>query len=149
MLFRSISPDLHPDKNLIIDELKKIPGLKIQIINKLTYNEYKHLISMAKWSLTLGEGLDGYFIEPIFSGAISFAIFNDEFFTSDFRNLSTIYKSTEELIKKIKFDIIRLNEENQAKTYQDVLFKLCSYYYNSEKYVDNLRRFYLKEYTYA
>src|SRR5271157_4218138 len=66
-----VSPDLHPRKSEVLNLITQhFPHLKIRIIRKMTYQEYKAIISQAKWALTFGEGLDGYFIEPIFSGSI-------------------------------------------------------------------------------
>ena len=96
-----VSPDPHPAKEAVMDLLNSVTGLRIQVIQNLTYEQYKELISRARWSLTFGEGLDGYFIEPVFSGSVSFAVYNEEFFTQDFKPLSTVYSSYEELLKRI------------------------------------------------
>ena len=69
---------------------------------------FKKVISEAKWALTLGEGLDGYFIEPIFSGAIGFSVYNSRFFTEDFESLETVYSDYDELIKKMPMDIKKI-----------------------------------------
>jgi len=66
-------------KEAVLGELKQVAGLSVQIIRNLTYDQYKSLVSRAKWALTFGEGLDGYFIEPVFSGAIAFAVYNEQF----------------------------------------------------------------------
>jgi len=107
-----ISPDAHPQREVILSLLSSIQGLTIQVIKDLTYEQYKLVISKAKWALTFGEGLDGYFIEPVFSGAISFAVFNTDFFTSDFSEFDTVYSSFEGMKEKIVDDILRLDNEN-------------------------------------
>jgi len=101
-----VSPDYHPQKLVFLNLVsKQLPNLKIRIIKNLTYEEYKEVISHAKWALTFGEGLDGYFVETIFSGGVSFAIYNSTFFTKDFKSLRTVYDSYDLLIKKISLDI--------------------------------------------
>lgn len=144
-----VSPDDHPEKASILKVLSGIDGLEIQIIKNLTYEEYKTTISRAKWTLTFGEGLDGYMIEPIFSGAIGFAIYNNDFFTSDFEELSTLYKSISALKDKIASDLRLLDEELNFKRYQQRQFELCARYYSGEEYQRNILAFYRKEYTYA
>jgi hypothetical protein len=145
-----VSPDPHPLKINILDRLKKIKGLEVRIIENLTYEAYKKLISRAKWSLTFGEGLDGYFIEPVFSGAISFAVFNELFFTQDFNSLQTLYSSIEEMELKIVNDIELMdNDDVMFKNYQKTQFDLCSYYYSKEKYLNNIKSFYNCKYTYV
>jgi hypothetical protein len=144
-----ISQDPHPMKDQILKSLSTIKWLDIQIIQNLTYEQYKETISNAKWTLTFGEGLDGYLIEPIFSGAIGFAVYNDDFFTSDFRELSTIYESMKALEENVIRDIERLNQTPQFQSYQRSQFDLCSKYYSKEQYLNNIEAFYREEYTYA
>jgi hypothetical protein len=144
-----ISPDAHPKKKEILDSLAKVPGLQLQIIQGLTYEQYKETIANAKWSLTFGEGLDGYLIEPIFSGAIGFAVFNDEFFTSDFASWQTLYTSLDVLHEKIIDDMNRLDEARIFESYQKQQFELCAAYYSEKEYRQNIIAFYKKEYTYV
>jgi hypothetical protein len=143
-----VSPDEHPIKDSIIDSLQKIPNLTVRIIQNLTYGEYKQLISRAKWSLTFGEGLDGYLIEPIFSGAIGFAIYNDDFFTEDFKQFHTIYKTIVEMENEIVTDIQSLDSEVVYEKYQKEQFVLCAKHYSESEYKKNIASFYKGEYTY-
>lgn len=143
-----VSPDLHPLKYEILQNIKNIKGLEVRIIENLTYEAYKKLIAKAKWSLTFGEGLDGYFIEPVFSGAISFAVYNELFFTPDFGLLQTVYKSIEELKNKIVIDIELFENTEMFKEYQKTQFDLCAHYYSKKEYEKNLVDFYSGKYTY-
>ena len=144
-----VSPDENTFRAEIINSLKDIKGLKVQVIQNLTHEDYKLLISKAKWSLTFGEGLDGYFIEPIFSGAISFAVYNEKFFTSDFSDLQTVYPDYDSLRQNITKDIERLNNADLYAAYQKVEYDLCAIYYNKKQYINNIASFYKKDYTYA
>jgi hypothetical protein len=144
-----ISPDPHPQKEEIIASLKEIPGLEVVIIQGLTYYSYKQLISRAKWSLTFGEGLDGYLIEPVFSGAIAFAVYNELFFTQEFANFETIYPGIKELKESIVKDMERLDNQGIFPGYQKRLYDLCAFYYSKEQYRKNISAFYRKDYTYA
>jgi len=144
-----VSPDNHPEKMGILGLIhKQLPQLRIQIVKNLPYEEYKKLISRAKWALTFGEGLDGYFIETIFSGGVSYAVYNSEFFMDDFKLLRTVYDNYEMLAKKICFDIKELDNEKAYTEYQNEQYTLCSKYYDYRKYVKNLELFYRGEYTY-
>jgi proteasome lid subunit RPN8/RPN11 len=145
-----VSPDSHPDKDLILSKMMlEIPGLQIKVIQNLTYEQYKQTISNAKWTLTFGEGLDGYLIEPIFSGAIGFGVYNEDFFTSDFSGMKTIYKSMKELQERIVIDMQNLDNESAFQSYQEMQFDLCAKYYSKDEYHQNIVAFYKKEYTYA
>jgi hypothetical protein len=145
-----VSPDKHPKKSEVINLIaKQFPQLKIQIINKLTYEEYKNLISQAKWALTFGEGLDGYFVETIFSGGVSFSVYNPLFFTEDFKSLRTVYENYDILVKKICSDMKDLNNEMAYAKYQKKQCDLCSKHYKYEEYTKNLELFYKGKYTYG
>jgi hypothetical protein len=145
----TVSPDYHSKKMEILNTIKKrFPQLKIRIIKNISYEEYKKLISDAKWAITFGEGLDGYFVETIFSGGISFATHNPDFFTEDFKALRTVYGSYEEMAERICEDIETLDNETSYTEYQNEQFKLASKYYNYEKYLKNLELFYKGVYTY-
>ena len=143
-----VSPDSHPMKDKVLDKLATIPGLRVQIIRNLTYEQYKSTIAQAKWALTFGEGLDGYIIEPIFSGAIAFAVYNEDFFTPDFKDLSTLYPSFDHLLDVIVKDMARLDDEEVYKDYQQEQFDLCAKYYSGQQYRENIKRFYESNYTF-
>ncbi len=140
--------DKHPMRAKVLGLLQKeFPEIEMKVIENITYEEFKKVISEAKWALTFGEGLDGYFIEPIFSGAISFSVYNSKFFTKDFKSLETVYSDYDELIKKMPMDLKRLNTENSYEYYQQMQFKRCSKYYDYKEYIENLKLFYQGNYT--
>ncbi len=147
----AVSPDFHPMKQEILKKIKKeIPGLKLKIIRNMTFEEYKKLIVRAKWSITFGEGLDGYFSEPVFSGSVSFAVFNTKFFTPDFQDIETVYDSFEDLLQNICSDIKRI--DNNKETYEKINKQtktLIYKYYKQNEYLDNLKNFYLEKYTFS
>lgn len=144
-----LSPDdMEKNKEIIKLLSDKLPNLQTQVIKGLKYQSYKELIGTAKWSITLGEGLDFYFIEPVFSGAISFAVYNEQFFTESFQNLRTVYKSYEALLNQIVEDIQSLDNFHDFESYQKEEFDKCSYLYSHESYRKNVAAFYKHEYTF-
>lgn len=144
-----VSPDRHPERTEILQLIKNdLPSLKMMVIKNMTYEEYKQAISKAKWALTFGEGLDGYFLETIFSGGISFSVYNSKFFTADFRSLRTVYESYETLAHRIVRDIVELDREKDYVDYHNRQFELCKNLYDYKTYVKNLEDFYRGEYTY-
>lgn len=144
-----VSLDDHPYKSRILDSIaRNSPQLEIVIIKNISYKEYKKIISLAKWALTFGEGLDGYFVESIFSGAVSFSVYNPKYFTDDFKNLQTVYPDYETLEKNIFTDMKLLENENNFSRYQDKQYSLCTGYYDYSRYTENLKRFYSGAYTY-
>ena len=82
-----VSPDPHPLREQVLGQIARaLPELRIQVIQNLSYEDFRKVICIAKWSLTFGEGLDGYFLELVFSGGVGFAVFNDRFFTLELLN---------------------------------------------------------------
>ena len=142
-----ISPDEHPFKEKILQLLYKT-NLEVKILQNLPYNEFKEIVSRAKWAITFGEGLDGYILEPIFSGTIGFAVYNEDFFTEDFKNSNGIYSSYTEMADSIIPDIKMLDQESNYEVFQKKQFDLCAKHYNYNEYKQNIRLFYKQQYTY-
>jgi len=145
-----LSPD-DPVKNQEVQDLmkKEMPELEVKVIKNLKYEDYKKLISEARWSITFGEGLDFYFIEPVFSGAISFAIYNELFFTQPFRNLRTVYSNYSDLIKDLPNALRSIDKENIYNDLHKMEFDLCADLYSYQRYQDNIKRFYEGDYTFS
>lgn len=142
------SPDNHPMKQEVLEKLRSISGLQLKEIKGLTYEEYKGTIETAKFSITFGEGLDGYFIEPVFSGAVSFAVYNEDFFTEDFKKLKGVYGNWSELLSVLA-DEVKVLGQTSAKFYesQENQFELLAKYYSYQIYCENIYKFYAKSYT--
>lgn len=144
-----ISPDSYYEKDKIMKYIQKnFPNMKLQIIRNISYDDYKKLISNAKWALTFGEGLDGYFIETVFSGGIPFAVYNEDFFTPDFKDLKTIYTSYDELKNTIIINIKDLEDEKKYYEYHKKLFNILAQKYDYRHYLSNLISFYKGDYTF-
>ena len=86
----------------------------------MKYDVYKDYASRSKFAITFGEGLDGYYTETVYSGGISFAVYNEIFFTKEFENLHSLYKSFDELLKKIVSDIKYFENEENYNRYNDI-----------------------------
>jgi len=117
-----LSPDKHEFKNILIEQIKtNLPDYKIITVNKMTLEEYKQLITKAMFTVTFGEGYDGYFIEPYLSDSIAFCVLNETFFPKDFVPLATTYKSWSSLLNNIIQDIRQY--ENNHSLYKEIVFK--------------------------
>jgi hypothetical protein len=144
-----VSPDPHPFRDQVIDRIARTcPSLTIRVIHSLTYDEYFKLASRTKWSLTFGEGLDGYFVEPVLSGGVSFAVFNKSYFTPAFAQLKTMYPSWDVLMERMPVDLGRLDEPLAYERCWRATYDLLSDLYNTERFRENLRMFYRGEYTF-
>jgi hypothetical protein len=144
-----VSHDKHPLKEQLLEQIAhRHPGLNIQVIENLSYEDYKKLAGRAKWSLTFGEGLDGYFAETIWSGGVGFAVFNDRFFTPAFAQLETVYPSWEDLMNRLPTDLQRLDEPVAYERCWRKAYDLLSDLYGVDRFRKNLRMFYRGQYTF-
>lgn len=143
-----VSPDAHPLKQMILERINSdLPHLETQVISGISYEAYKETIEKAKFALTFGEGLDGYFTETIFSGGIGLSVFNEDYFTEEFRSLCTVYDSYDSLADQVCADIRGLDDEKRFADYQQTQFALCCRRYSRAQYETNLSLFYRGLYT--
>lgn len=141
------SHDPHPMKAAVLEELQaKLPDLRIQVIRNLSYGDYKATIEKAKWLVTFGEGLDWYFLETVFSGGISFAVYNTEFFPSEYRELPTLFDSYEQMRKDLPMVLERLNNPTAYEECHTTLFNFLKKHHRLEEYVEKLQSFYRGNY---
>jgi hypothetical protein len=143
-----VSPDEGELKNEVLNQLKNaLPHFEIKIISGITYMEYLTLIEKAKYMITFGEGLDFYFIETVFSGGVSFAVYNQEFFTPNFEHLNGIFNSYQQMASTLKETIEKLEADvSLYQTANKQQFDECHKIYNGEHYKQNLVNFYNKIY---
>lgn len=138
-----VSPDKHPRRKEILETLKsRMNGYTFKTIKNMTYEEYKRTIASAKFSLTLGEGLDGYFVESVFSGGIGCAIYNDRFFTDDLSRMPFVYRTWEELLEQFPGDAEATDSRSSYQQAYLQQFDALSALYSHDNYVNNLIAFY-------
>lgn len=136
-------------KEEILANLKsKLPDYKFVEIKNMKYDTYKEYASKAKFVVTFGEGLDGYFIETIFSGGISFAVYNEIFFTKDFENLPSLYTSFDEMNEKLAADIKHFDQEIYFKENQDQLDAIINKMYSFDMLKNNVKQYYLHNFDF-
>ena len=144
-----ISPDNNKYKFDIIEKIKQeLQYYKIIVIENFRYNEYKQLISRAKFSITFGEGLDGYYVEPTFSGTIAFSVYNEDFFTSKYRQLPTIYSDYKSMLTNLCKDINLYDNKNIYNKICNENFKFLKTIYKFDLYKEKLKNFYQNNYDF-
>lgn len=144
-----VSPDSHPDKEKILYQIKHaFPEIEIVIIQNMKYESYRKFVSKAKWTITFGEGLDGYFVETILSGGIGVAVYNPTFFTKEFQNLHGVFNDYKEMNNNIIEFLSASNNEVNYREIQNDQIELINKTYNYDNYINNIENFYLGKYDF-
>lgn len=146
-----ITLDETPEKAHIVHKLKKeLPDYKIVTIQNMRYEEYKDFIGKAKFIVTFGEGFDGYYVEAFFSGSMTFAVYNEDFFPAkEFSKFQNTYRSYTEMFNNIVNDIKRLDEKEHYEKTVVVNFKKISEFYSFKNYTNNIKDFYMNKFTFT
>ena len=144
-----LSPDENENKEAIVSNLKeKLADWQFVTVENMTFAEYMDLISKAFFTVTFGEGFDGYFNQPLSVGSLSFAVYNDEFFPDkSWKELDNVYSSFEEMKEKIAGDMKRLlSDSNKYNETVQKSKEKKEELYSKEKFMKNLRNFYAENY---
>lgn len=146
-----LSPDKNKNRDRIVKKLQEyLPDWQFITVNDMTFSQYLDLISKAFFTVTFGEGMDGYFIQPARIGSIGFAVYNDNFFPDEsWKDLLNVYKNYDDMFENIINDMHNLlnNKDLYYQTVKNTVAKRDKLYGES-KYKDNLKRFYNKQYDF-
>lgn len=143
------SPDDKVKNKHVISILQnQFSDFEFVTVENMTYEEYKQLCSKAMFSFTFGEGLDGYYTQPMQSGGVSFAIYNEKFFMPEYSELPNIYENYGALCNNICNDIVKLQDKNLYQQINKQTIDILNKYYSLEGFRKNLKDFYLGNYTF-
>lgn len=89
------SPDDASYRDDVLEALSKgLPDYTLREIRNITFDRYMELATRCRFSITFGEGFDGYLAQPIYQNGLGFAVYNDDFFPSrDFLAFANIFES--------------------------------------------------------
>lgn len=146
-----LSPDKAPYRQAIVEKLQKeLPDFKLVTVQNMTFSEYMDLIARAYFTITFGEGFDGYFNQPHVVGGLGMAVFNPDFFPDkSWLELKNVYGSPEDMENNIVNDIKELSANKEL--YYSLINKIKEklfILYGEDLFKRNLEKFYKKEYTY-
>lgn len=125
-----ISPDENPIKGEIVTKLRSI-GIVCYEDYPIPFPEFVKLQQRAKWTISFGEGWDGYTVGQFRNGGIGFGVYQPNFhpiiFDRDnlppflFDNYEQMEKEIVGLIKKYDNKILfeQVNKETVNKIYSD------------------------------
>jgi hypothetical protein len=144
-----VSPDPNPHREAVLGLIAaRFPSLEIRVIQGMRFQDYLELERAAKWSLTFGEGMDGYLLGIFLRGGVGFAVYNETFFTEEYRALRTIYPSYEILLERIADDIRLFDADKDLMTaYNSAARSLITRTWGPTKTRAALAAFYRREWT--
>ena len=148
----ALSPDKNGYRERVIEQIKdRLPDWKIVTIHNMTFGQYMDLIARSYFTITFGEGMDGYFNQPAYVGSVGIAVYNEDFFPDDtWKDLVNVYYSYDEIVAKLCDDIKMLSSD-KGLYYQVIekhLEKLKNIY-TMNGYIANIERFYNNDYDFV
>ena len=90
-------------KAACLEQIKvNFPDFELIEIKGIPFDKFMELATRCTFSITFGEGFDGYLAQPIIQGGIGFAVYNDDFFPSrHFLDYKSIFSSPDEMVSQI------------------------------------------------
>ena len=144
-----LSPDEAPYKEAIVKKLKQeLPDFKLITVENMPFDEYMDLIAKAYFTISFGEGFDGYFNQPQAVRGLGMAVYNSDFFPDEsWLELKNVYKSPADMENNIVNDIKELSANKEL--YYSLINKMnekLSTLYGEDLLKRNLEKFYKEEY---
>lgn len=142
------SDDEAPYRRAVLEQLEKMTDYTLIKIKDMTFDTYMDLATRCRFSVSFGEGFDGYVAQPMYQGGIGFALYTDEFFPDEsYRNFENFFSSEEEMIAQIVPTIRKL--EANRKRYESLNRAMRAKWdelYSYEDYVARIGKLIRKEY---
>lgn len=151
------SPDAHPRKAEIIEMLRKaFPDFEFYEVNGIPFPRFMDIVARSLFSITFGEGMDGYYSQPLQKHSMSFAVYNKEFFSADIEwgsvwNVFRDYDDLKEhLIEKMKECLLsKETYEQRVNQVRDVIkYVKETDVERGKMFIDRLRRFHAGDFDY-
>lgn len=139
------SPDYQPKKEVILNKLKtELPEFEFVEVKYMKFEKFIELASEAKFSISFGEGYDGYHCFPILKGSIALTVYNEDYFPSpeykEYIDTFVSYEDMEENIVKVIKEL-NSNEELYQKTHQNAYDNFLKYSPGYMNFDEILKRF--------
>ncbi|MBD3842003.1 MAG: hypothetical protein IE909_08995 [Campylobacterales bacterium] len=143
------SLDDAPHRDTVLEKLKKeLPEYELIEIRGITFDQYMDLATRCKFSISFGEGFDGYVAQPIYQGGIGMTVYNEEYFPSeDFLQYDNFFESEEDMIDNIVTTIKEL--DSNVDKYTELNKALVAEWdklYSYDDYVKQIKKLINKEF---
>ncbi|MEJ0075843.1 MAG: hypothetical protein WDO17_10405 [Alphaproteobacteria bacterium] len=147
------SPDeIWPHREPVLNNLREyLPDYKMMEIRDITFDEFMSLATRCMFSITFGEGFDGYLSQPIHQGGMGFAVYREEYFPSrSIRDLPNIFSSGQDMIENIVARI-RAFESDDAlyRNTNKAMMNIYENLYSKDDYVRKILKLVKREFELA
>lgn len=143
------SLDEAPHKEEVLKRIKAaFPDYEFFEIRGITFDHFMDLATRCQFSISFGEGFDGYVAQPIYQGGIGFTVYNEEFFPSEeFLKYDNFIESEEAMIENI-VDIMKslLADPEKYKKLNADLVAEYDKLYSFDEYVVQIKKLINKEF---
>lgn len=135
-------------KKAVLDQLREMGDYELVKIKDITFDMYMDLATRCKFSVSFGEGFDGYVAQPIYQGGIGMALYTDEFFPDDsYMDFENFFNTEKEMIDGIVPTIRRLEKDkSRYEALNAGLLAKWEKLYNYDDYVAQIGKLGRREY---
>lgn len=125
-----------------------LPEYRLVEINGISFDEYMDLATRCKFSISFGEGFDGYVAQPIHQGGIGITVYNEEFFPdAQFLKFPNFFASEKAMVNGIVSLIRDLSADPDEYTrINREIVQIYDSLYSLEDYVARIRNLTLKNF---
>lgn len=140
------------EKGDVIVSLKKnLPGFDFVLIRNLTFQDCMDLTAQSLFTISFGEGFDGYFIHPLAVKSLGVAVYNTTFFPSeDWKDMPNVFLSFEDL--KTNLPTLIYNCLETPNLYYEIIDQnvlLKNQIYSKQKVINNLKDYYNRKFDFT
>ena len=137
------SPDEEPHRERVLMALKdRLTDYKLVEIRDISFDQYMDLATRCMFSITFGEGFDGYVAQPIYQGGIGFAVYREEYFPSEkLRQFPNIFESQQDMIDNIVSRIQQFErDEALYRSTNEAMMGIYNELYSKEDYLKRIEK---------
>lgn len=127
---------------------EQLPKYKLVEILGIPFSHYMELATRCRFSISFGEGYDGYIAQPIHQGGIGFTVYDANFFPSEtYLRFPNIFSSGQHMLDQICKTIQMLEQDKEFynKLNQE-LNEEHDKLYRYDEYQHNVRKLALKQF---
>jgi hypothetical protein len=137
------SPDEASHREPVLKMLRQnLTDYTLLEVRDISFDQYMDLATRCMFSVSFGEGFDGYVAQPIYQGGIGFAVYREEFFpSSKLRNFANIFDSAQDMVDNI-VPRIRMLETDEAlyRSVNKAMIDIYNELYSKDDYLKRIEK---------